>query len=67
MRRRNTVIPKWVSTRSPVKETRAKLATDRKEEKQRQLWLEGQDWCGRCISKQGVGQKFEKKGRMVLR
>ena len=43
-RRRKTVILKWVSTRSPVKGTRAKLATDIKAQKQRELWLGGQNW-----------------------
>ena len=43
-RRRKMVILKWVSTRSPVKGTRAKLATDIKEQKQRELWLGGQNW-----------------------
>lgn len=43
-RRREMAILKWITTRSPVMGTRAKLATDIKEQKQSELWLGGQNW-----------------------
>lgn len=67
MRRKTMVILKWVSTRSLVEGTRAKLATDIKEQKPSELWLGGQNWWGKWLSKKGVGQVFEKKGKILLR